>query len=216
MVKKKDLKKIERIEKKVTKHDLAIYGKLHKLLKQIYTLETKDNIKLYDRIKAKEKEVLRIIKQIRKDAVKELRFAQILRPKNRVQRAIVDIFGPFLSPEPVAVARAEYTVKNLGLEGLGVGTPGQPGQPFLTLNGQDVMFGDQSYSSGGSPQANLNAFGPALARAEGLKVGTPEFEHRSQYATTALARALHGENTGPMTEYRADSPTGGNYAGKTL
>ncbi len=55
MVKKKDLEKIERIEKQVTRHDLAIYDKLHILLRQVYKLELKDKVKLYDKIKAKEK-----------------------------------------------------------------------------------------------------------------------------------------------------------------
>ncbi len=213
MVNEKDLKKIERIEKKVTRHDLAIYGKLHRLLKQIYTLESKDNVKLYDRIKAKEKEILRIIRQIRKDAVKELRFAQILRPKNKVQKAIVDIFGPFLSPEPVAVARAEYALNNLGVEGLGVGIDGQP---FLTLDKKDFPFGEQAYADGGNPQQNLIGFGPALARAEGLTQGTDAFTGRAEYASTALARALHGETTGAKVEYRPATVAGGDYAAPNL
>lgn len=196
MVREKDLEKIESIEKKVTKHDLAIYDKLHILLRQVYKLELKDKVKLYDKIKAKEKEVLKVIKHIRKDTVKELRFAQILRPKNKFQKAIVDIFGPFLSPEPVAVARTEYVLNHdLGVEGLGVGPNGQP---FLTLHGQDFTFGQKSYADGGNPDSNLKGFGPALARAEGLD--GPEAQARQDYASSKLKDALHGVS-GPV-EYR--------------
>lgn len=202
MVKKKDLEKIERIEKKVTRHDLSIYNKLHRLLKQIYALESKDNVKLYDKIKAKEKEVLRIIKQIRKDAVKELRFAQILRPKNKVQKAIVDIFGPFLSPNPVSLDTTEYVLDNLGVDGLGVG-PG--GQPQFMIGNTQFPFGEQAYAVGGDPHANLRAFGPALARAEGLPEGSEAFQARTNYVDNALARAFRGELE--PSQYRPGGPS---------
>ena len=139
--------------------------------------------------------------------MKELRFAQILRPKNKIQKAIVDIFGPFLSPNPVSLDTTEYVLNDLGVDGLGVGTGGQP---FFSIGTQEFPFGQQAYAVGGNPHANLRAFGPALARAEGLPEGSEAFQARTGYVDNALARALHGELT--SDQYRPGGPIDAEYS----